>query len=546
MRPSSAAASAVRFGPVPLPVVVQSLAESFVIPPRTSVGRLRRINLRQRRAMRRRGRRRRRPRRDAAATRGGRGGRRIVRLRPGEVDGAVFDVFDVFDVGVFDDFNLDVRLVVLLAVAGVQVGARRVVVVDQDDGRRRRTIGRVGSAAASCVAPATKIPVRRDVTVTVTVRGQTQRENSREPRRHASPHRGRSRLALVTRQVSARGGAGGVRTLNLRVQLLFQPQRSAPTSKLLALREGQVEYRRCVGAGDDARGDEVVRHALPPVLDGLVRELLRGEQPALSSEAVGSRAVADVAAHRAPPLGIRERLVDVFAHAHLQAPPAPRAAASAPRRRLAPPRALTRSLDVGGFLPAKVARRALGAPGGVNVFAPHLAPPPVPAPRTPTAVEAIVMLGGVVLLSAVLALLRLSEPRELGADLARVDPGHHARGSAPAVVAAVARGRGAGGGGGCGRGCVARAEDIVDVAAEDRAFLLVHLRPRRRPGHPRVVLGRVEIRCGRRRRGRPPRVGQDRGSELRVLEVARVVLGRVGFGRVQVGAHIGAPGRHGD
>ena len=76
------------------------------------------------------------------------------------------------------------------------------------------------------------------------------------------------------------------------------------------------------------------------------------------------------------------------------------------------------------------------------------------------------MLGGVVLLSAVLALLRLSEPRELGADLARVDPGHHARGSAPAVVAAVARGRGAGGGGGCGRGCVARAEDIVDVAAE--------------------------------------------------------------------------------
>ena len=192
---------------VPLPVV-QSFAESVVIP-RALGDPLRRIDLRQRRAMRRRRRRRRRPRRDAAATRG-----RV--LCPGEVDRVVFDVFDVYRPG-GGDVDLDVRLVVLLAVAGVQVGTRRVVVVDQDDGRRRRAGTRRRRVAAAAEIRRRVALVHPDI-----VRGETQRENSREPGHHASPHRGRPRLALVAR-VSARCGAARVRSLDLFRVGGFQP-----------------------------------------------------------------------------------------------------------------------------------------------------------------------------------------------------------------------------------------------------------------------------------------------------------------------------------
>mmetsp|Transcript_14481 Transcript_14481/g.61181 ORF Transcript_14481/g.61181 Transcript_14481/m.61181 type:complete len:214 (-) Transcript_14481:459-1100(-) len=197
-RHGSRSASAVR-SVVPLPVV-QSFAESVVIP-RALGDPSRRIDLRQHRAMRRRRRRRRRPRRDAAATRG----------RGGEVDGVVFDVIDDHRPG-GGDGDLDVRLVVLLAVAGVQVGTRRVVVVDRDRAGPRR---RVAAAAAEIIRRVALVPP--DV-----VRGETQRENSREPGRHASPHRGRPRLALVAR-VSARCGAARVRSLDLLRVGGFQP-----------------------------------------------------------------------------------------------------------------------------------------------------------------------------------------------------------------------------------------------------------------------------------------------------------------------------------
>jgi hypothetical protein len=67
-----------------------------------------------------------------------------------------------------------------------------------------------------------------------------------------------------------------------------------------------------------------------------VRELLRREQVSLGAQTVGAGAVADVAAHRAAPLRVLPRLDDVLAHAHLEAPAAPRAAA-APAGGLPPP-----------------------------------------------------------------------------------------------------------------------------------------------------------------------------------------------------------------
>jgi hypothetical protein len=126
-------------------------------------------------------------------------------------------------------------------------------------------------------------------------------------------------------------------------------------------------------------------------------------------------------------------------------------------------------------------------PCPVDVFAPDLAASAVAAPRPAAAVEAVVVLLGVVLPRAVLALLRLAEALELGADPSGVDAGDHSRGSAMDAASCVRMSVGCGArGGGCGgvgriaprrrHGC--SVEDVVDVAAEDRALLLVHLRRR--------------------------------------------------------------------
>ena len=150
-------------------------------------------------------------------------------------------------------------------------------------------------------------------------------------------------------------------------------------------------------------------------------ELLGREQIALGAEAVGAAAVADVAAHGASPLGVVERLLYVLAHAHLEAVAAPHAAAASAGGCAAPLAARAPRLDVGGLLAAEVAGGALGAPGRVDVLAPRLARAVVATPRSAPAVQAMVVLEGVVL--RVLA-LRGAELGELGAHAAGVHALH--------------------------------------------------------------------------------------------------------------------------
>ena len=164
-----------------------------------------------------------------------------------------------------------------------------------------------------------------------------------------------------------------------------------------------------------------MRHGLPPELQRLVRELLRRKQVSFGAEAIGARTVAYVAAHRTPPLLVRQRLLDVLAHAHLQAPAAPHAAPAPAGGRAAPLAALASGFHVGCLLPAKVTTGALSAPRAVHILAPHLRAPSVPRPGAPATVQTVVVLERVVL--GVLA-LRAAQLGELGADLPRVDAGH--------------------------------------------------------------------------------------------------------------------------
>ena len=361
-----------------------------------------------------------------------------------------------------------------------------------------------------------------------------QRRRARPPRLLLGARRASSSVALTDRHTIAAAAAADLR---------------ASALELLALRSGELKHGRGPArVRVYARGDEVVRHGLPPELQRLVRELLRREQVTLRAQAVGAAAVADVAAHRAAPLVVRQRLRDVLAHAHLQAPAAPHAAPPAAGRRLAPLAALAPRLDVGCFLAAEVATRALAASRAVHILAPHLRAARIPRPGTPPAVQPVVVLERVVL--GVLA-LRGAQLRELGADLARIDPGHvpgrrrrvrHRRAQHLALlvvhasrvshigfarVAACRRGRG----GGLARGRRGRADrrgaaSVIEktVASHPRRGF-AHASPQRLVLHVRevVVLGEVALRVGER--DAATRHGRSRGRAGRVpLAFRRVCL----------------------
>ena len=106
------------------------------------------------------------------------------------------------------------------------------------------------------------------------------------------------------------------------------------------------------------RQDKVMRHGLIPHFHCLLRELICRKEPPAGPETIHSRAVADIAARGAAPVGVSEDLVQVLPKAHLEAssaedPPTPPPNQTPLLQRTGAPRLLVHRL-----LAAEVAGRA--------------------------------------------------------------------------------------------------------------------------------------------------------------------------------------------
>ena len=179
------------------------------------------------------------------------------------------------------------------------------------------------------------------------------------------------------------------------------------------VRRGQVQHRRRVSPTHDGGRDQVMRHRRPPVRQSLARQLLRREQIPLRAQAIRPATIAYIPTHRTPPLRIRHRLVQIFPHAHLQAPPAPRPSSPSSLRRSPPRSAHARRLRVRRLLSTKVARRALSTPRVVHVLTPRLTPARVSSPPSLAPVQPIVVRHRVVFPRLA---LRRAQRREFGSD----------------------------------------------------------------------------------------------------------------------------------